>query len=183
MAKACATCSQFRTVHAALAVFPDPSASEVQQGRRVGCCLRPTVEDFNAVRLEKILHGRRPILTADESMSSHRHRKDATGGLPNVSYIYRKPKPLGTEFKAVADAETEVMHMEIQKGKDPMRKKPFSNELGVCTGCTVRLTEAVCATEEKRCMLGDSWFGSVNVRPVPDYELCNFECSVSNAVV
>ena len=113
-------------------------------------------------------------------MSSYRPRKDASGGLPNLSYIHRKPKPLGTKFKAaVADAETGVMmHLEIQEGKEAMRKKPLSPELGVCTASTVRFTEAVCAPhEEKRCMLGDSCFGSVKVCLAPTYELCTLECS------
>ena len=35
----------------------------------------------------------------DESMSAWVPRTTATGGLPNISYILRKPEPLGTEFK------------------------------------------------------------------------------------
>jgi hypothetical protein len=42
----------------------------------------------------------------DESMSAWRPRKTKTGGLPFLSYILRKPKPIGTEFKVVACTET-----------------------------------------------------------------------------
>ena len=35
----------------------------------------------------------------DESMSALVPRTTATGGLPTISYIRRKPEPLGTEFK------------------------------------------------------------------------------------
>ena len=38
----------------------------------------------------------------DESMSSFRPRTTKTGGLPFLSFILRKPKPLGTEFKVTA---------------------------------------------------------------------------------
>ena len=57
-------------------------------------------------------------------MSSIRPRKDKLGGLPHISFIYRKPKPIGTEFKAVCDATTGVMtFLEIQEGKNAMRVK------------------------------------------------------------
>lgn len=42
----------------------------------------------------------------DESMSSYRPTTTALGGLPFLSYILRKPKPLGTEFKTCACTET-----------------------------------------------------------------------------
>jgi hypothetical protein len=44
--------------------------------------------------------------TLDESMSAFRPRTSKTGGFPNISYILRKPEPLGTEFKVIACAVT-----------------------------------------------------------------------------
>jgi hypothetical protein len=38
----------------------------------------------------------------DESMSAYRPCTSNTGGLPNISFILRKPEPLGTEFKTIA---------------------------------------------------------------------------------
>ena len=41
-------------------------------------------------------------------MSAWRPRKDKTGGLPNISFILRKPEPLGTEFKSMACSLTGI---------------------------------------------------------------------------
>ena len=98
-------------------------------------------------------------------MSAYRPRKDKFGGLPHISFIMRKPKPLGTEFKCIVDAETGVMkHLEIQEGKDAMRAKPSTKELGACTSTTLRM--AMKSTDEGNIVIGDSWFGSVKVRTV-----------------
>ena len=63
--------------------------------------------------------------------------------------------------------------MEVQEGKDGMRKKDFSRELGATAGCTARLVrgskycgdniERQTAEEEgkKEIVYGDSWFGSM----------------------
>ncbi len=48
------------------------------------------------------------IKLLDESMSAWRPRKDKTGGLPNISFILRKPEPLGTEFKSMACSLTGI---------------------------------------------------------------------------
>lgn len=102
---------------------------------------RPVVDDFNAKRREVMQRGL--ILVLDESMSANRPCKDKTGGLPNLSFIARKPKPLGTKFKSVADAATGVvLHLEIQECKDSIRAKKHSFELEVTVACIVRLGEA-----------------------------------------
>ncbi len=44
----------------------------------------------------------------DESLSAWRPRKDKTGGLPNISFILRKPEPLGTEFNSMACSLTGI---------------------------------------------------------------------------
>jgi hypothetical protein len=57
-------------------------------------------------------------LCLDESMSPWRPRKTKKGNLPHLSYIERKPKPIGTEFKSVACSVTGIItHLEIQRGK------------------------------------------------------------------
>ena len=51
-------------------------------------------------------------------MSAFKPRTTKTDGLPNISYIARKPKPLGTEFKTVCCGLSGIMvQMEIQRGK------------------------------------------------------------------
>jgi hypothetical protein len=51
------------------------------------------VEEFNQIRSTK-LNGSQWI-SVDETMSAWRPRKTALGGLPNISFIVRKPEPLG----------------------------------------------------------------------------------------
>jgi hypothetical protein len=58
------------------------------------------IDGLNDVRLNKISNSLWDIL--DESMSSYHPRTTATGSLPNISFILRKPEPLGTEFKCAA---------------------------------------------------------------------------------
>ena len=46
------------------------------------------------------------LKVGDESMSAIRFRTTAKGNLPHLSYILRKPDPLGTEFNTVAFSVT-----------------------------------------------------------------------------
>ena len=46
------------------------------------------------------------LKVGDESMSAIRFRTTAKGNLPHLSYILRKPEPLGTEFNTVAFSVT-----------------------------------------------------------------------------
>ena len=119
---------------------------------------RPAIEGFNNTRQELIQTGLMKVM--DEAMSFWKPRKDKTGGLPNISFVMRKPKPIGTEFKCVCDADTGVMiHLEIQEGKDAMRDKPFSRDLGGTAACVKRMCDKTCAKGST--LAGDSWFGSV----------------------
>ena len=118
---------------------------------------RPIVDEINANRA-KTLHNDGDVIV-DENMSAYQPRLDKFGGLPNISFIKRKPKPLGTDFKAMCNTETGVMKfVEIQEGKDAMRSEPFAVELGDTSGCVARMSSA-CATGAT--MLGDSWFGII----------------------
>ena len=60
------------------------------------------------------------------------------GGLPNISYIMRKPQPLGTEFKNIVCGMSGLMlWLEIQEGKDRMRRKEFIR-LRATAACVMR---------------------------------------------
>ena len=101
-------------------------------------------------------------------------RTTTTGGLPHLSYIARKPEPLGTEFKNLVDGVTgSMLWLEIQEGKERMKSKPFQN-MGGTTACVMRGVAACGSTfmnlpllneeesiHEPRVFYGDSWFGSV----------------------
>ena len=78
-------------------------------------------DDFNKARRDRFAAG--PVLVLDEIMSAWRPQTTPTGGLPNVSFIPRKPEPLGTEFKTVCCGITGVMlFVEVQKGKCAMKE-------------------------------------------------------------
>ena len=99
------------------------------------------VEQFNLNRLKYVASSNHIAL--DELMMAWRPRKTKTGGLPNITFIFRKPEPLGTEFKCSTCAACNVMlFMELQRGKDEMKKQKYNNDLGATAGCTLRLTEA-----------------------------------------
>lgn len=119
------------------------------------------VADFNKNRAMMLVMG--VWITMDETMSAYQPRTTKTAGLPNISFIKRKPKPLGTEAKTACDCATGVMvHFEVQEGKDAMRVKEHAPELGVTAACTVRMAER--SAPAGATMLGDSWFASVKVR-------------------
>jgi hypothetical protein len=122
------------------------------------------VENFNTIRKYDIITSERRVL--DESMSAYRPHTTKLGGLPNISYILRKPKRLGTEFKTSVCPRLNVMtHLEICEGKDNMRSKPFQKELGGTTACAVRMSQGTCQIfidQKVEVVSGDSWFSSVS---------------------
>ena len=113
--------------------------------------------------------------TDDETMSALVPRTTPTGGLPTISFIKRKPEPLGTEFKTVCCASTGVMlYVELQRGKAVMPKEKFAEEFGCTAACTLRLVEGTqyCGRNvserkdaveafKRELVLADAWFGSV----------------------
>jgi hypothetical protein len=130
--------------------------------------IRSLVDGFNENRKAKVAASVYKVM--DESMSSFRPKTSKTGNLPNISFVKRKPKPLGTEVKNMVCGATRMMlALEIQEGKFPMREKPHCDRLGATAACTTRLMELVadCGQSETELKskpdkgLGDSWFGSV----------------------
>jgi len=114
------------------------------------------VDTFNQIRKEKLIKADWSII--DESMSAWRPRTTQYGGLPNLSHIPRKPEPLGTEFKSIADPITGCMlALEIQRGKEGMKDLEYNREYGNTFGTTLRLVKEAGTLGVK----GDAWFGSV----------------------
>jgi hypothetical protein len=58
------------------------------------------INGLNKNRHDWVAASARKVL--DESMSAWRPKTTKTGGLPHLSFILRKPEPLGTEFKMIA---------------------------------------------------------------------------------
>ena len=97
-------------------------------------------------------------------MCAWRPRQTKLGNLPNISYIMRKPEPLGTEFKTACCPMTGVMTcMEIQRGKEGMKNMRLQADLGATASCTIRCAEGCHQGGEglKDSVKGDAWFGSV----------------------
>ena len=122
----------------------------------------------------------------DESMSPFRPRQSKTANLPHISYILRKPKPLGTEYKTTGCAESGIMlKLEIQRGKvrlltlnqsihiifiisinafrrctillqTPMRHMRHCDKYGGTAACTLRLGENVVSSDRSHC---DTMYG------------------------
>ena len=61
----------------------------------------------------------------EESMSANRFQTTAKGNLTHLSYIFRKPETLGTEFKTVEYYVTrEFLFIELNRGKEGIEMSP-----------------------------------------------------------
>ena len=125
------------------------------------------VQGYNNNRKQTVASSR--IKTLDESMSAYRPQTNKTGNLPNISYILRKPEPLGTELKTVASTGSNgpIIYAEIQEGKDAMKTKSFFSTYGSTTACVMRLGKGTkdCGQRHdpnvRNLFYGDSWFASL----------------------
>ena len=125
------------------------------------------VRAFNKCRKEELEVGTN--LTPDEMMFAWRGKK-GNGGIPHLSFLKRKPIPLGTESKVVCEGTFGLcMFLEIQKGKVVMARKKYCRQYKATTACTLRLlskmgldeTDLPLPEKKKRCVFADSWFASV----------------------
>jgi hypothetical protein len=128
------------------------------------CKFRGAIEKFNHIRKLDILSSELCVL--DESMSVYRPCTSKYTGLPDISYIIRKPEPLGMEFKKSVFHTLNIMtYMEVCKEKESMKNKPcFHFTLGATTVCTVHMTQGTCQCtfdNKVETEKTDSWFGSV----------------------
>ena len=97
------------------------------------------VKGFNEARLREIVAG--SCVTPDEMMLEWKG-KAGFGGLPHLSFIKRKPQPLGTELKSLCEGTMGMcLYIEVQKGKVRMARKKWAPTMGATTGCTLRLLE------------------------------------------
>jgi hypothetical protein len=93
--------------------------------------------------------------------------KSGNGWLPHLSFIKRKPQPLGTELKSVCKGTIGIcIYIEIQKGEIRMARKKWARTYGATAGCTLRLLDALELSElgsensKRRCVYANSWFAS-----------------------
>ena len=121
---------------------------------------RPFIDGYNEVRARELSAG--ATITPDETMFAWTG-KSGVGGLPHMSWVQRKPEPLGLELKTICDAETGVMlYVEMQEGAVRMARKKYCNDMKATTACTARLVEGADPGDgKKRTVYADSWFTGV----------------------
>jgi len=73
--------------------FPEIFADETRKETDVWYQFSAAIDEFNEIRSNLICGSR--WISVDETMCAWKPRKTATGGLPNISFIIRKPEPLG----------------------------------------------------------------------------------------
>lgn len=91
---------RFRQIKNAFGYAFDDKADEGPWAR-----IKLLIDGFNSNRRENIAASIKKIM--DESMCAFIPRTSKTGGLPTLSFILRKPEPLGTEFKV------SVVHFDV----------------------------------------------------------------------
>ena len=125
--------------------------------------IEKAVTTFNESR--KHLIQTSEIHVVDESMSAYCPQTTQKGDLPHLSYVLRKPEPLGTEFKSCACPLLKIMTcLELCRGKDEMKEQKYHMEFGSTAATTCRIAEAVNQSYSdgvREVVKGDSWFGSV----------------------
>ncbi len=144
------------------------------------------IEEFNEKRFKHVAASRWKIL--DELMCAYVPRSD-TGGLPNLTFIIRKPEPLGTEMKCVACPKTGIMlGLEIQRGKNEMKKLELHKKLGATSSCVARLAGLTSGSGQPHedanhfeVFAGDSWFSSVRTAEYMSTRGYHFIGQVKNA--
>ena len=87
---------------------------------------RRFVEAFNENRRRTVITSKSIVI--DESMSAFRPRTTARGGMPNISYVKRKPKPMGSALQMGAMAW--CCSSEFKRGKMPCAGRHFATRWG-----------------------------------------------------
>lgn len=135
------------------------------------------VDQFNSNRSYRVASSIWKVF--DESMSAFRPQTTPTGNLPHISYVERKPEPLGTEFKTVCCSKTGIMlSLEIVRGKSDRTLLPHDDIKAHTATVSVRLAELskreqhdadedldqdLLQLERNKVDIfqGDSWFASI----------------------
>ena len=96
-------------------VFVDESLSDDDDWWKISAGL----DGFNSSRGRHVWSS--IIKVFDKSMSAFVPCETPVGDLPHLLKIDHKPKPIGGEFKCIADSQTGIMlHLEIMRGKKEM---------------------------------------------------------------
>ncbi len=156
------------------------------------------IEEFNLNRSVRVASSIWKIF--DESMSAFRPQTTPTGNLPHLSFVERKPEPLGTEFKTCCCSETGIMlSLEVVRGKSDQTLLPHDDIKAHTAAVSVRLaelskrerhdvdkdlTEDIRKVEDKKTDIyqGDSWFASIpTLKLIQSRVGCRFKGLVKTA--
>ena len=130
--------------------------------------IRWMVDGFNNTRRIAFKCGW--IVTPDESMIQWTGASGPPIGMPHMSFVPRKPVPLGCELKCAADGTSVVMmYIEVQEGKTRMMRMRFADEYPATVATTLRMIAGMGLGEIslpegdklRRVVVGDSWFDVV----------------------
>ena len=144
-----------------------PDGTETLKNADPWAEVRWLVDGFNDCRRSQFKCGW--VVTPDESMIQWTGASGPPTGMPHMSYVPRKPVPLGCEVKCVADGTSGVMmFLEIQEGKTRMMRARFADEYPATVATTLRMIAAMGLGEVslqpgdklRRVVIGDSWFAS-----------------------
>ena len=107
--------------------------------KNVWYMVTPIVAGFKENRRRTIRKGR--VLAMDKLILALSPRTTKCGGLSHLSFIARKPKPLGAEFKCVADGSTGIMiFLELQEGAVRISTRAYIKETrSKIVACGLRL--------------------------------------------
>ena len=134
-------------------------------------------DDFTKNRQQTIASSN--VITIDESMSAYAPQTEKTGNIPHLSYVFRKPKPLGTEAKDTLCTETEcILALSLCRAKNDTQATEFDE----CTQkkiarVTLKLMKSTMHLPDDNpasqgnvnldatpnVFLGDAWFSSVEL--------------------
>ena len=102
---------------------------------------------------------------ADYLMSAIQFCTTPKGDFPHYSYIFRKLETLGTEMKNVTCSRLEMMlHLEIQKGKDAMKRSSFQKDIrgtAACMKIPLIANKGCGQLTSNDTYFADTWFSSV----------------------
>ena len=78
-----------------------------------------------------------------ESMSAILFWTTTKGNLPHLSYIFREPEQLGTEFRTVDFSVTGTfLLIEVNRRKEWMKHRKYQRDIVANAACTKSITEA-----------------------------------------
>ena len=146
-----------------------PAETEVLKETDPWAEIRWMVDGFNTTRKNAFKCGW--IVTPDESMIQWTGASGPPIGMPHMSFVPRKPVPLGCEMKCVADGTSGVMmYIEVQESKTRMMRMRFADEYPATVATTLRMIAGMGLGEIslpegdklRRVVVGDSWFASRN---------------------